>query len=186
MVPRVYSPTNEPMRKAYALTLNCSITKEREPDWILSSTKAWVDQDFGDQALFGQGVTELPSSAIRSDVLDALQCCADRLFFRTKQGSIGLALSNTRVGDIIAIMLGCSTPLALRPSPRGPDHYTVVGECYVHRAQDGNMLLGSLPSPWVGMAAWAEGDRRVLRFLNTDTQEVSIEDPRLAGEYLEG
>jgi len=181
-----YRPTNESMRKAYALTLNCSITKEREPDWILSSTNAWIDQDFGDQALFGQSVTELPRSAIRSDVSDAVQCCADRLFFRTKEGYIGLAPSDTRVGDIIAILLGCSTPLALRPSSREPDHYTVVGECFVYGVQDGNMLLGPLPSPWVGMAAWAEGDRRVLRFLNTDTQEVSIEDPRLSVDDLEG
>ena len=29
------------------------------------------------------------------------------------------------------------------------------------------------------MAGWAEGDRRVLRFLNTKTQEVNVEDPRL-------
>ena len=36
------------------------------------------------------------------------------------------------------------------------------------------------------MAAWAAGDRRILRFLNTETQEVSAEDPRLCGDDLDG
>jgi hypothetical protein len=182
----VYGPTNEPMRKAFALTLNCNITKEREPDWILSSTTTWVDQDFGDQALFGNSPSKSPSSNIRNDVGDALQCCADRLFFRTKEGYIGLGPSGTQPEDIIAIFLGCSTPLALRPNPRGPEHYTIVGECFVYGVQDGNMLLGPLPQPWIGMAAWSEGGRRVLRFLNTDTQKASVEDPRLSSDDLDG
>jgi len=36
------------------------------------------------------------------------------------------------------------------------------------------------------MAAWAAGDRRILRFLNTETQEVSAEDPRLWDDDLDG
>ncbi|KAI4615286.1 hypothetical protein J4E83_007013 [Alternaria metachromatica] len=185
-IDRVYSPTNEPMRKAYALTLNCNITKEREPDWMLTSTTAWVDQDFGEQALFGRYSATSSTSEIRSDVSDAVQCCGDRLFFRTNEGYIGLGPSNTQAGDIIAVSLGCSTPLALRPSSRGPDHYTVIGECFIYGIQDGNLLLGPLPQPWTGIAAWAAGDRRILSFLNTETQGVSAEDLRLCDDDLDG
>ncbi|KAF1831409.1 HET-domain-containing protein [Decorospora gaudefroyi] len=187
----MYRPTNEPLRSAYALTLNCSIVKEREPDWILSSTDAWANQDFNDQALFEKGPDPLSSnpktmSNIRSDVSDALQCCTDRLFFRNSEGYVGLGPAGIQHGDLVAIFLGCSTPLVIRPSSRGAEHYTIVGECFVHGLHDGIALLGPLPAPWVGIAAWAEGDRRVLRFLNTETQGVSREDPRLAAEDLEG
>jgi hypothetical protein len=164
-----------------------SVVKEGEPDWIHSSTNTWVEQDFDDQALFGKHVDNSGSVAetsIRSDISDAFQCCAARLFFRTREGYIGLGPSDTQSGDIIAIFLGCSTPLVLRPSFSSPEHHTVIGECFVYGFHDGNVLLGPLPSPWVGIAAWAEGDRRVLRFLNTETQEVSREDPRLEGDDL--
>ncbi|KAK4540099.1 hypothetical protein LTR36_009764 [Oleoguttula mirabilis] len=180
-----YKPTGGSTRKAYAITLNCNILKEREPDWILSPTDVWVKQDFGDQALFGgdadaaSPVHEAPHSNIRSDVADALQCCADRLFFRTHEGHMGLGPADTQAGDVIAIFLGCSTPLVLRPSDRGSDHFSVVGECFIHGLHDATVLLGPLPQPWVGIAAWVEGDRRCLRFLNAETQEVTREDPRL-------
>ena len=180
-----YEPTGESMRKAYAITLICNILKEREPNWILSPTEVWVKQDFGAQALFGKdadasgSALEPSSSSTRSDVADSLQCCADRLFFRTHEGYIGLGPADTQADDVIAIFLGCSTPLVLRPNDRGSDHFSVIGECFVHGLHDGTVLLGPLPRPWRGMAAWVEGDRRCLRFLNTETGEVSREDPRL-------
>ncbi len=117
-----YGPTKKPMRKAYALTLNCNVTKEREPDWILSSTDVWVEQAFGDEALFGRdadasGPTrETESSNIRSDVSDALQCCAGRLFFCTHEGYIGLDPSDTQPDDILAIPL--RLPNTARPPPQ--------------------------------------------------------------------
>jgi hypothetical protein len=36
------------------------------------------------------------------------------------------------------------------------------------------------------MEARVEGDRRVILFLNTESQEVSMEDPRLSGHDLDG
>jgi len=180
----MYEPTGESMRKAYAITLICNALKEREPDWILSSVDEWVLQE-SDQALFGiyavsqDPPSNKPSSAIRTDVSDALQCCGERLFFRTNEGYIGMAPADTQIGDVVATFLGCSTPLILRPTHLGPWHFSVIGECFVHGLHDAIPLLGLLPEPWKGIAAWVEGDRRCLRFLNTKTQKVSKKDPRL-------
>jgi len=44
----ICGPTNETMRKAHALTLRCNITKEREPDWLLSPAAMWTGQSSGD------------------------------------------------------------------------------------------------------------------------------------------
>jgi hypothetical protein len=178
-----YHLTGESLRKTYAITLICNALKEREPDWILSSTNEWVRQEF-DQALFGDlagSQDQDTSGSIRADVADALQCCGGRLFFRTHEGHIGLAPADTQVGDVVAIFLGASTPLILRPTAHHDDskHLSVVGECFVHGLNDATALLGPLPEPWMGFATWVEGDRRCLRFLNTETREVTKEDPRL-------
>jgi hypothetical protein len=179
-----YVPTGESTRKAYAITLICNILKEREPDWILTSVDEWVQQEF-DEALFGnhassQGTSGIQASTgIRNDVADALRCCGGRLFFRTHEGHIGLAPADTQPGDTVAIFLGCSTPLILRTTHHDPQYFSVIGECFVYGLHDSIPLLGPLPQPWTGIAAWVEGDRRCLRFLNTKTHEVTKNDPRL-------
>lgn len=186
-----YAPTGETLRRAYAISLICGGLKEREPDWILSGTREWVDQDWT-EALFGEraradggGEAGGGQGDVRPDVADALQCCGERLFVQTHEGYIGLAPANTRVGDVIAVLLGCSTPLVLRSSAdRGPGYFTVVGECFVHGLNDAVALLGPLPAPWACVAVWVQGNRRCPRFLNTETGELTREDPRL--EALEG
>jgi hypothetical protein len=174
-----YGPTGEAMRNAYAITLICNGLKEREPDWIVSPVDEWAQQEW-DEALFGEHATGIQgSSHIRQDVADALQCCGERLFFRTVDGYIGLAPADTRLGDVLAVFLGCPNALLLRPTERSPGHFSVVGECFVYGLHDAIPLLGPLPQPWRGIAAWVHGDRRVIRFLNTKTKEKTMEDPRL-------
>lgn len=56
----------------------------------------------------------------------------------------------------------------------------MVGDCFVYGLHDAIPLLGPLPAPWRGIAAWVRGDRRVLRFANSETKEVRVEDPRLS------
>lgn len=174
-----YGPTGETLRKAYAITLICNGLKEREPGWIISSTDEWVQQEW-DQALFGKHASGVQgSSDIRSDTVVALQCCGDRLFFRTDDGYIGLAPADTRFGDVVAVFLASQNPIILRPNERSPGHFSVIGECFVYGLHDAMPLLGPLPQPWRGVAAWMHGDRRVIRFFNPETQEKTMEDPRL-------
>lgn len=172
-----YGPTGDTMRKAYAITLICNSLKEREPDWIVPPVAEWAKQEF-DEALFGAHATGgHGSSKLRQDVQDALQCCGERLFFRTVDGYIGLAPADTQLGDIVAVFLGCPNALVLRPTEG--DHFSVIGECFVYGLHDAIPFLGPLPNPWRGIAHWVHGDRRVIRFLNTETREKIMEDPRL-------
>lgn len=162
--------------------------KEREPDWILTSTEEWVRQDW-DEALFGQHGAGLEDAqeglkrfdTLRNDVADALQCCVALLFFRTAEGHMGLAPAQARAGDIVTVLLGSPSPVLLRPNSDqgGARTFSVVGECFVHGLQDAASLLGPLAPPFEGVAAWVDGDRRCLRFHNTQTGQVTQDDPRL-------
>lgn len=48
--------------------------------------------------------------------------------------------------DCVCILLGCSTPILLRPESSG--RFKVVGECYVHGVMNSEGLLGPLPDTW--------------------------------------
>ena len=63
-------------------------------------------------------------------------------------GYIGLCPAGTEPGDRIVVVLGCETPLAIRPVPEKPGRYKLIGSCYVHGMMDCEMLLGPLPSGW--------------------------------------
>ncbi|KAH7093451.1 heterokaryon incompatibility protein-domain-containing protein [Paraphoma chrysanthemicola] len=68
-----------------------------------------------------------------------------RRFMTTTGGHVGWAPDNmhgghderTRVGDLIVILLGCSTPLAIRPCG---EYYQVLGEAYVHGMMDSEAM----------------------------------------------
>jgi len=73
--------------------------------------------------------------------------CKGRRFMLTERGYMGWAPDNilgnsdqqTRRGDLVCIVPGCSVPLVLRPSSSG-DRYQVVGEAYVEGFMDGEAL----------------------------------------------
>lgn len=86
-------------------------------------------------------------------------------------GYIVLGPSNAREGDVLAVLLGTPSALLLRPD-LAESTFRVVGECFVYGLHDGIPMLGLLSKPWSGIAAWVHGDRRVLRFLNTETKDL--------------
>jgi hypothetical protein len=43
------------------------------------------------------------------------------------------------VGDVICVLIGCSTPLIIRPAG---SKYRLVGECYLHGIMEGEVLKG--------------------------------------------
>ncbi len=110
-----------------------------------------------------------------------------RSFFTTNDGYIGLAPTATKPGDEVCILLGCRTPLVLRRCEDG--HHKVVGECYIDGFMDGKACLGPLPSKLQPVEHYFEEFSRPFdAFLDHQTGEIQIEDPRLgplpAGWYI--
>ena len=62
---------------------------------------------------------------------------SNRSVFTTTRGNIGLAPRSVLPGDKAVILLGCNTPLILRPC--GPN-YRVIGECYLHNLMKGESM----------------------------------------------
>ena len=130
-------------------------------------------------------MTESPSEPSKRTLLDSLPyldgvyaAMLGRVFFTTEAGFIGLAPKAARKGDRVHILLGCQSPMLLRPEETGT--FSVVGECYIHRLMDGEAFLGPLPRNW----------KRVLRtggdppslwdaFVDHEVGLLQIEDPRL-------
>jgi len=58
-----------------------------------------------------------------------------RRLCRTGRGSLGLVAPNTKVGDLVCLLLGGDAPFILRKSEHthdGKPTYVLVGDCYVH------------------------------------------------------
>ena len=107
--------------------------------------------------------------------------------FTTDDGYIGLAPIAAKPGDKVCVLLGCRTPLILRPC--GDEYHKVVGECYIDDFMDGAACLGPLPSKWqLTNRYFEEYSTHYYAFLDDHTGEFQIEDPRLgplpAGWYI--
>ena len=61
-----------------------------------------------------------------------LQIIYGRRMIKTKNGYIGLASRNVKVGDIIFLLKGGSVPYILRKNNKAADEYIFVGDGYVH------------------------------------------------------
>ena len=110
-----------------------------------------------------------------------------RSFFTTADGYIGLAPMATKPDDEVCVLLGCQSPLVLRPC--GDGNHEVVGECYIDGFMEGAACLGLLPSKWQLVLRYFENNPGYsVAFLDHQTGEFQVEDPRLgplpAGWYL--
>lgn len=179
-----YGPTGEPLREAYACTLIENAVIQRFPASPFISRDKWVQQA-GDEYLFSDGASSqggwdvADSTRMEAAINRALGYCAGRTFIQTREGYIGLAPAETQLGDVIAVFLGCSNPLVLRPKD---GTYSVIGDSFVYGLEDAIKILGPLPEPW--RLIWKQASRFYRRhwFLNPQTGETTREDPRL--EYL--
>jgi hypothetical protein len=61
-----------------------------------------------------------------------------RRFITTTKGFAGLAPVSCRSGDVICVILGCRTPIILRPVD---EHFEIVGEAYVHGVMKGESMV---------------------------------------------
>ncbi|KLU92599.1 hypothetical protein MAPG_11544 [Magnaporthiopsis poae ATCC 64411] len=104
---------------------------------------------------------------------------SSRLFLITKEGLLGIGPANSRQGDVVVVLLGCSSPMLLRPGP-SPGEYLVVGECHSVNLQDATALLGPLPPPGrVEVVFDGRGGDITVQFLDPETGSRTNEDPRL-------
>lgn len=94
---------------------------------------------------------EIPPDASELDYSEVYSCfdraSQKRRFMTTTNGYMGWAPDNifgkdseqTRPGDMIAVLLGCSTPVVIRRyGPCG--YFQVIGEAYVQGLMDGEAM----------------------------------------------
>ncbi|KAI1119469.1 heterokaryon incompatibility protein-domain-containing protein [Nemania sp. NC0429] len=71
----------------------------------------------------------------------SIQVAWGKRFAIFDSGHIGIVPEQARVGDVVAVLLGCTMPLLLRRNQGSV--CSVLGECYVHGAMDGEVLQES-------------------------------------------
>jgi len=102
-----------------------------------------------------------------------------RILLRFEGGRNGLGPETTRPGDKLCVILECELPLILRC--RSDKTWSVIGEGYAHGMMDGEALLGVLPNGVRRVERQPETSDYVYRsaFINTKTNHIQVEDPRL-------
>ena len=118
-----------------------------------------------------------PSNEARKFLTAVYYHFQGRSFIKTREGYIGLAPRTAVPGDHVCFLLGCSTPILLRPAPN--NRFRVVGECYVHGLMNGEVFLGPLPDHYRFILVL---DRKTARyfggFQDHRTGEIKGNDPR--------
>lgn len=115
---------------------------------------------------------------------DFRSSCFGRVFVFTEEGYIGLAPERCQPHDIIVIVLGCQSPMVLRPTNTG--EYRVVGESYMHDMMSGEIFLGPLAKNWQRCLRYAEDDEQWwTAFIDREKGIWQARDPRL-GPLPEG
>ncbi|KAI1868839.1 hypothetical protein JX265_006818 [Neoarthrinium moseri] len=106
-----------------------------------------------------------------------------RCFFTTATGYVGVGPSEAQPGDVVCVLLGCYSPLLLRPCyDESARKWKVVGPCYVQGLMAGEAIHKNLPSHikpvvhskdegFIDGYNWALHDTRTGR-LQTDPAKV--------------
>jgi hypothetical protein len=88
-----------------------------------------------------------------------------------------VSVLNFDTGDVLCVLLGCGSPLILRPCENAA--YQVVGPVYVHGLMDNEALLGPLPPGWSVHYTITPGGYEAQAFEDGNTGTGTFEDPRL-------
>ena len=123
---------------------------------------------------------------VQADLLDALDnirvYCAGRCFFVAGQTEVcGLAPKGAQQGDVVAIMLGCKTPMVLRPLTARIASYQLIEEAYCDGFTHGEALLDRLPDAFTAILGSFDNGTCQLEWAYFDTERGTFqaEDPRL-------
>jgi hypothetical protein len=69
---------------------------------------------------------------------------ANRKYFVSKQGYLGLGPLGSKAGDLVVILFGLDMPFVLRPVDGG--QYRIIGETYLHGVMDGEFMSQNPPA----------------------------------------
>ena len=174
-------PTGESLLDAYCSTLRAGYLSERWPEHAGPSLEEWKAQYLNKMFNFSRSSLGSQEVMNNADVAWCLRIVRARRVFRTTDGYVGLGPPGTEVGDIVTILLGCKTPMILRPFlERTQRGYTVVGECYIHGLDDAVTLFGALPSNFrIQLGKVRQGYAATHTYKNMETKVAVNEDPRL-------
>lgn len=97
---------------------------------------------------------ELGDEDLTEDRLDIIRCFflsfIGRAYFTTTEGYIGVGYMGVKSGDVVAVLLGCSTPIILREvGTRSVDEdvsWQVVGNCFLPGFMMGEAIHGPISS----------------------------------------
>ncbi|KAH7133333.1 heterokaryon incompatibility protein-domain-containing protein [Dactylonectria estremocensis] len=110
-----------------------------ESEWLADGA-AYLVRALGDSSFVAQDVRELaPDGDAFRWSHEATLVARYRKFGVTTSGLFFIGPEMMERGDVIVVLYGAKTPIALRRRPEG-DGWTLVGECYVHGIMDGEVL----------------------------------------------
>ncbi|PMD45594.1 hypothetical protein L207DRAFT_382181, partial [Hyaloscypha variabilis F] len=105
---------------------------------------------------------------------------AGRSLFMTATGYLGLGPQEIQPGDTVCVLLGCNTPMILRPSDDVRGAFEVIGAAYVDGFSDGQAILGPLPQGTSLVYKYDETRKRCLvAYFDVYSGLTTTADPRL-------
>lgn len=116
----------------------------------------------------------------RDFLIAASYMCESRALAIADGGQVVIGPRSLTKKDQLYILLGCSSPLALRSiQDSNSATYQVAGQCYMNSLMAGEAILGPLPGGWrrVSKATGYIGHQSAFR--ETATSATQWEDPRL-------
>ena len=141
--------------KDFSVTLTAGFTHYTQPLKILAwaNSENLVDLHFADFCAYRLQKAEIwgPTISDREELLkvkggdaeryleNVQRACADRAFFRTAKGSIGLGPRIMEVGDECWLPIGARVPYIVRRMDGG---YKILGQAYIHRFMNGEWAEG--------------------------------------------
>ncbi|CAN9308419.1 unnamed protein product [Alternaria alternata] len=164
-------PTGESMLNAWIRLLQLDVLRNRIIDYppapLLEDLKTrWSDA-------VTQDLTPWETSLISPLTIQDLSGAS---LMELDNGYLGFGPSTALPGDSLVVLLGCFTPMILRPLENGA--YIIIGRCYVQGLMDGEALLGDLPRSWTVQEHYDDG-ASVFKYYNRDTECLTSKDPRL-------
>ncbi|KAI0103035.1 HET-domain-containing protein [Nemania sp. FL0031] len=173
--PPVY-PNGESRVDAYLQTIAVGRVEENTVDSIYPTMRELRDEI----ARLGSCLKMAESVPMAGSLLTDVN---NRCLFTMANGYVGLCSGRLHPGDEAFIILGCATPMILKPTPSG--EYRVVGDCYIHGAMHGEAVLGPVPYPWkVELRIGDETRHWTPSFRNAETGMGTEDDPRLASTQM--